>query len=95
MIDAVAVSTGLSTVASPRPFQAWADATSRGAWSRIADTVELTRGGTNDSSPADAAAIRDELVARVRAQIASQTYLTDEKLDIALDRMQRELRGRR
>ncbi len=95
MIDAVAVSTGPPTVARPRPIQARPDATPRGAWSRIVDKFELADGGINDSSPADVAAIRDELVARVRAQIVARTYLTDEKLEIAVERMQRELRGRR
>ena len=95
MIDAVAVSIGLPTRAAPRPVHAWADATPRGVWSRTVDTVELARGGPDDSPPSDATTVRDERISRVRAQIASRTYLTDEKLAIALDRMQRELRGDR
>jgi hypothetical protein len=37
--------------------------------------------------PRDAAGIRQELVARVRAEIASGRYLTEEKWEAALERL--------
>jgi len=35
--------------------------------------------------------VRSELVARVRAAIADGTYLTAEKIDVAVDRLSKEL----
>lgn len=51
-----------------------------------ADTVEL-------SDTARGAAIRTDLVERVKAEIAAGTYLTDDKISAAADTVARALTG--
>ena len=91
MIDAVAVRSKKFSVAAQPSAGAPAKVPMSTDWSAIVDTVELARGEPAGARPSESATIRRELVARVRAQVAAGTYLTDEKLDSALDRMRREL----
>ena len=56
------------------------------------DAIELSDAARNHI---DAAGIRRGLVERVRAEIAGDTYVTDEKLEIAADRLLKDLLARR
>lgn len=51
------------------------------------DTVQLSHAATKAVDPP----IREKLVERVRAEIADGTYETDEKLNVAIDRMLRDV----
>lgn len=58
--------------------------------SRPSDTVQLSRAARAANQTPDIAELtpeRAELVMSVRSQIAEESYLTDEKLNIALDRL--------
>jgi hypothetical protein len=55
-----------------------------------ADRVELSAAAGSGS---DAETIRTDLVRRVRAEIAAETYLTDSKVEAAVNRLHRELFG--
>lgn len=60
-------------------------------WQEPAGTVELSDAALAENTVTGRSGIRSELVARIRAEVAAGTYLTDEKLEIALDRMRRGL----
>jgi hypothetical protein len=51
------------------------------------DSVELSDAARRH---AEAAPVREGLVSRVRAEIARDTYLTEEKLDAAIDALLRD-----
>ena len=53
-----------------------------------ADAVELSEVAREQMAPPESPPIREALVERVRAEIAAGTYLTDEKLNAAVSRMQ-------
>ena len=50
-----------------------------------ADRVDISAAGEAAASAAEGSEIREDLVARVRSEIAAGTYETPEKLDAALD----------
>ena len=52
-----------------------------------ADAVELSSAAREQLEQGDAQAIRSELVERVRNEISQGEYLTEDKLDSALDRL--------
>ncbi len=54
---------------------------------READTVEIS------DAAQEASAVRGGLVSRVRDQLADGAYLHPDKLDIAIDRLLRDLNG--
>jgi len=58
-----------------------------GATSRNADQVEFSSEAQFLSKLAELPDIRQSLVDRVRAEIDSDTYITDDKIDLALDRL--------
>ena len=59
----------------------------------VTDAVELSAAALAERRPPESAPIRDALVARLRAAIAAGTYLTQGKLDGAVERMAADLRG--
>lgn len=91
MIDVVTQS---SPQAPSRP--AGADASRPGAArakNAVArDSVELSRAAQSEVDGADQP-LRDELVRRVRAEIEAGTYQSEEKLEVVVERLHRELRG--
>jgi anti-sigma28 factor (negative regulator of flagellin synthesis) len=52
-----------------------------------ADAVELSPAARNQIERDNAGPVRAKLIERVRAEIASGTYLNDDKLSAAVDRM--------
>lgn len=64
----------------------------REARGAVGDSVELSSAARTEVASADDA-VREDLVQRVRAEIEAGTYLTDDKLDVVVDRLHRELRG--
>ncbi len=64
---------------------------------RARDVAEISHGAIEASraeaspAPIRAELVRAELVNRIREQIASGTYLTDDKLDVVADRLSRRL----
>lgn len=56
-----------------------------------ADQLDISPAGEAAASAAETGGMRDELVARVRSQIAAGTYETPEKIDAALDRLLDEI----
>jgi anti-sigma28 factor (negative regulator of flagellin synthesis) len=56
---------------------------------RGGDSVELSH--VAQSQIADEEPFRSELVQRIRAEIADDKYLTDDKLDAVVERLHREL----
>lgn len=55
------------------------------------DQLDLSREAQELSQARESSGIRQDLVNRVRGEIAAGTYDTDEKLDLALERMLAEL----
>jgi anti-sigma28 factor (negative regulator of flagellin synthesis) len=55
-----------------------------------ADSVELSE-AARDFDDLKSGRIREALVQRIRAEIAEGTYLTTEKIDVAVDRLHAEL----
>ena len=55
-----------------------------------ADEVELSSAAREQMKEGESAEIRTKLVECVRAEIAAGTYLTDAKLDAAIERMRAE-----
>jgi len=55
------------------------------------DAVELSEAARQELERSDSAPIRTELVARVREEIASGQYLTDDKLDAVVERLHEEM----
>ena len=58
------------------------------------DVVELSDAARRQVEAGADPPIREHLVARIRAEIAAGTYLTDDKIDKAVERLHRELFGR-
>lgn len=58
---------------------------------RAADSVDFSSRARELGSARPAEPFRADLVARIRAEIAAGTYETDEKLDITVDRLGRDL----
>ena len=52
-----------------------------------ADQLDISPAGEAAAAAAEGSELREDLVARVRSQIAAGTYETPEKLDAALDRL--------
>lgn len=61
------------------------------AANRPADSVELSQAARYLSQLSENAPVREDLVARIRAQIANGTYETDDKINAALDAMTDDL----
>lgn len=57
----------------------------------ISPAAEAAAQAAGVGETSEAAGVRHELVARIKQQIASGTYETPEKLDIALDRLLDEI----
>lgn len=57
---------------------------------RPSDAVEFSDAALEADTSAP---IRTELVKRVKAEIAAGSYLTDQKLNVAIERLQRYLNG--
>ncbi len=55
------------------------------------DAVELSPAAREQLERDDSASVRTKLVERVRAEIAAGTYLTDEKIDAAVNRIREEM----
>lgn len=55
------------------------------------DQVELSETAREQIGRPESAPIRTKLVEQVRAQIAAGTYLTDDKLDAAVNRLRDEM----
>jgi anti-sigma28 factor (negative regulator of flagellin synthesis) len=55
------------------------------------DAVVLSPAAQEQLRPSESAPIRDQLVERVRAQIAAGDYLTDDKIDTAIERLHDEI----
>ncbi len=89
MIDGVTNPVHAATQATPQ------DETSSGRptcspgerFDHRADAVELSATAQERIERDEAAPVRTKLVERVRAEIAAGTYLTDDKLGVAVDRM--------
>lgn len=80
MIESVATNTlPLTGRTEPRESQVRPPATGK---STGGDRVELSEAGREQLGP-----IRMELVQRIRSEIAAGTYLTEQKLNTAIDRM--------
>lgn len=60
---------------------------SAGEAARLEDRLELSDAARARSGGPAAVNARPELVQRIRAEIASDAYLTEDKLDIAVQRM--------
>jgi hypothetical protein len=56
-----------------------------------ADAVELSSAAQEEIQTGDARPVRLSLVERVRAEIAADKYLTDDKLDAVVNRLRAEL----
>lgn len=56
-----------------------------------ADAVELSEAAQEQLRHSESMPIRTTLVERVRAEIAAGTYLTDDKLDVAVSRVHEEM----
>lgn len=56
-----------------------------------ADEVQISSAGQFLDRLSDVPAIRSDRVAQIRSQLAAGTYLTDEKLSLALDRLLNEI----
>lgn len=54
---------------------------------RSVDRVEISPAAQAASEVADTGAIRHDLVSSIRSQIANGTYETQQKLDVALERL--------
>ena len=59
--------------------------------SRPADQLDISPAAEAAAQAAESEPVRQDLVARVRSEIASGTYETPEKLDAAVDRLLDEL----
>ena len=57
------------------------------------DRVELSAAAANYDPQAEAAQAMDQRIQDIRAQIADGTYLTPEKLDVAVERLYQDLFG--
>lgn len=55
------------------------------------DVVDLSATARRTVGEVDPPAVREELIQRIRAQIAAGNYLTDDKLDTAVDRLYEEI----
>ncbi len=55
------------------------------------DVVEISTAARLAAQVQDVPAVRADLVARVKSEIASGVYETSEKLDLAIDRLMEEL----
>ena len=62
-----------------------------GPTSIAGDQLELSEAGQAAARLAEAAEVRHDRVAQIRQAIAEGTYATDEKLNIALDRLLDEI----
>ena len=84
---------GIKPTGAPRPVPPAAPSKASKAQpsSQPRDTVEISPEAQIRSHLADMPAERADLVARVRAEIEAGTYETDEKLNIAIDRLMDEL----
>lgn len=81
--QAPAISPAAAPAASAAPAQA----------SQIHDSVEMSTVAKLAAKIHDLPDVRAELVERVKAEIASGTYETAERIDTALDRLMDELAG--
>jgi negative regulator of flagellin synthesis FlgM len=79
---------GINAPHSPRPNQA---ARQTPAAEPTGDRVEISPAAEAAVRAADAGEIRQDLVNRIRAQIADGTYETPEKLGAAVDRLLDEI----
>ena len=88
MIDRVTHST-YSAASSAARDAASADEKAKSVSERRAETdaVELSTAAQRELAGDESAPIRTELVARVRAEIAAGTYLTEDKLNVAVSRI--------
>ena len=59
--------------------------------SQITDTVEISTVARLAAKIQELPDIRTELVQRVKAELASGTYETQDKLDVAIDRLMEDL----
>lgn len=57
------------------------------------DQVELTAAARNAATPSGDELRMQQRIAEIRRQIASDTYVTDDKLDAVVDRLVKELLG--
>lgn len=67
---------------------------SRGQQAAGADVVELSETARRQLETHADPPVREHLVARIRAEIAAGTYLTDDKIEKTVERLHRELFGR-
>jgi negative regulator of flagellin synthesis FlgM len=74
------------------PHRAPAPSATTPATSQPVDQLELSREAQDLSQARETAGIRQDLVNRVRQEIAAGAYDTEEKFEIALDRLLDELR---
>lgn len=93
MIQGISIQTQAASQAAPRePVSDKAARAANADTPPTADSVELSS-AANHALDAKANSLRQELVARVRAEISSGAYLTDEKLNATADTIQREVLG--
>ena len=76
-----------------RPSQAPESEARTGAEPARTDQVDLSESARALNDLTNRSDIRADLVARVRAEIASGGYVTDDKIDAAVDALSAELEG--
>ncbi len=83
----LAASAGATTTPRARASAATAESEPAG----VHDHLELSSAATDYAEHSVDESFRPEKVAEIRAQIDAGTYLTDQKLDVVVDRMHAEI----
>ena len=87
---------GIQPPVAPKPIDA-TDAISAGNNKvmppTVSDVIEISDVAKLAAKIAELPPVRTELVERVKAEIVAGTYETNEKLDIAVDKLMEELLG--